>query len=145
MPEPPELVSTPECQAQVAEIVNDFEDGSLSVEDAASRIEIVTGRPVDPNVLRGYWGSESLEELARRLCTEPIQEWADIPEEQALSLIQQILDDPVDDALFARNVAALEKRFRKPSGTLSDLIFHNDNTDPAWILEQIRVDTVKYL
>ncbi|MEM9998998.1 MAG: hypothetical protein AAF809_14945 [Bacteroidota bacterium] len=144
MPKAPALISCAECQANVARLISAFEAGQSTAEEAAAEIRALTGKFVDALTVSEYWGAESLESLARRLCTEPLADWATLSDENALALIQQVLDEIGDDAVWARNSEALERRYRKPSGTLSDLIFHEDVTDAARILEHLRIDTVRY-
>jgi hypothetical protein len=50
-----------------------------------------------------------------------------------------------NDAILSRNMTALEKRYQKTTGTLSDLIFHKDITNVDEILAFLKKNTVIYL
>ncbi|HUP13099.1 MAG TPA: hypothetical protein VM187_12820 [Niastella sp.] len=60
-------------------------------------------------------------------------------------LIRQILADVTRDNIVHRNSDALEKRYRKKTGFISDLIFYQDITDEPAILKLLKEDTTKYL
>ncbi|MEM6783880.1 MAG: hypothetical protein AAF624_09130 [Bacteroidota bacterium] len=138
----PELVSSPDCQSCVAQAIRAFEDGEITAEEAVAEVQRLTGMILDDQTLHEYWSAESLESLARRLCTEPIQDWATLSDEDALALIKQILDDMGDDALLARNGDTLERRYRKTTGTVMDLIFIESLTAANEILAQLKKDAV---
>lgn len=76
--------------------------------------------------------------------TEPIADWADIDDKKALLLIKEILANIAEDNIVHRNEEALEKRYRKPTGYISGLIFQDITGEPE-ILELLKKDTTIYL
>jgi len=132
-------------KAQVEDVILRFESGSTSSEAACAEIHRLTGKEIDRFTLCSYSASESLDEFVRRLCQPPIEDWREINDARAIGLIEQIRQDVADDAVFERNAEALEKRYRKPGGTVSDLIFGRHSLTPREILAELKKDTVIYL
>ncbi len=128
----------------VMDIVQSFEKGELPEEAALTAMEQILGRPVDASWLRNYWRSESLEDSIDRLCAAPIQNWASLTETESVSLIAEYLETESPGRQESIQTA-LERRFRKPGGTLSDLIFQRDLCDPVTILNELKIDTTIYL
>ncbi|MEZ5427257.1 MAG: hypothetical protein R2747_13390 [Pyrinomonadaceae bacterium] len=129
---------------QVTAIVESFEREEITEVVALARIRKLTGRGIDGDWLRNYWRSESVEDFVDRLCAEPIRDWERITDEEALALMAEYLEtqspgrrDSIEEAL--------DRRFGKPAGTLSDLVFQRDFSDPDSILEELRRDTRIYL
>lgn len=77
--------------------------------------------------------------------TEPIADWASIDDARAVLLIKEILANITNDNIVDRNSDALEKRYRKPTGFISDLIFYKDPIDEQAILALLKKDTTIYL
>jgi hypothetical protein len=68
--------------------------------------------------------------------------WEQIDDEQALSLILEILENTSEDSILKRNGNALEKRYAKSEGTVMDLIFQEDLNNPRLILDKLKINTV---
>jgi hypothetical protein len=129
---------------QVTAIIESFEDGDMTESDAVARIQALTGRVVDADWLRNYWSSESLEDFVDRLCAESIADWRQISDDQALKLIAEYFQtesrgrqDSIEEAL--------DRRFGKPTGTLSNLVHMRDLSEPSEILGELKKDTRIYL
>jgi hypothetical protein len=76
---------------------------------------------------------------------ESITDWASIDDDRAVLLIKEISANITNDNIVDRNSDALEKRYRKSTGFISDLIFYKDLTDEQVILALLKKDTTIYL
>ncbi|MEM7037335.1 MAG: hypothetical protein AAF570_10170, partial [Bacteroidota bacterium] len=103
------------------DIIQRFEHDQISFDEAKAAILASTGKEVDEYALRNYWRSESLNSFARRLAQSP----AEIPldDGDVAKLVKELFENLNDDAIVEANCEALEKRFAKPPGTVSDWIF----------------------
>lgn len=126
-------------------IVQAYESGAITYEVAWARIRELTGQEIDRYTLDQYSCSQDVEELARRWCMPPIADWQAIDDTEALRLIREMLDDVCNLAVLERNWTALEKRYGKPSGTISGLIFHSEKPTAEGILAALRRDTRFYM
>lgn len=79
------------------------------------------------------------------LSVNPIKNWQTIDDHTAIILIQEMLDNLENDTILDRNGGALEKRYSKTEGTLSDMIFYQDMTNSQDILKELKKDTTIYL
>ena len=100
----------------------------------------MTGKIIDRDHLKNYWRSESLEDFAEILATRPIDNYEKITSETATKLIEEALLEP-GGAIFLRNAEALEKRYRKTEGFLTDHVFQEDIDDLTQILSRLKEDT----
>ena len=87
----------------------------------------------------------SLDDFCRLLAIEPIHDWQEIDDARAIDLIQEILDSVTDLAIQSRNIEALERRYRKPSGYVNGLLFEEEMTESGDVLNALKRDTVIYL
>ncbi len=129
---------------QITAIIERFEEGAITEAVALARLKELTGRDVDGDWLRNYWRSESMEDFVDRLCAEPIRDYQRITDADALALIAEYLQtdspgrrDSIEDAL--------DRRYGKSHGTVSDLVFQRGLTEPSKILEELKKDTRIYL
>ena len=65
--------------------------------------------------------------------------WVGLTDEEVSQVIEMGLG--VRDSIET----ALDRRFGKPTGTISDLIFQRDLSEPSRILEELKRDTKIYL
>ena len=72
------------------------------------------------------------------------KDWANIDEAKAIELLNEIKENVGDDSIIARNSVALERRYRKPSGTVVEFLFHSDYKNKE-ILRRLKVDTTTNL
>ena len=70
-----------------------------------------------------------------------IENWTEIDDVYADKLITEFKNNLTNDALMNRNATALEKKYKKSSGTLSHWIFNDDITENKKILELLKKDT----
>ncbi|MFK7908763.1 MAG: hypothetical protein AB8B69_26780 [Chitinophagales bacterium] len=70
--------------------------------------------------------------------------WQEIDEDSAKEMLQQVFENLDNDELMDEYFEALEKQYRKPSGTISDFIFYNDLSINE-ITEKLKVNTLIYL
>lgn len=131
-------------KSHVTAIIESFEAEEITEAEALAKLKEATGRVVDAGWLRHYWRSESLEDFVDRLCARPIAGWQELTDSDAMALIAEYFQtesqgrrDSIEEAL--------DRRFGKPTGTLSDLIHQRDISEPGRILEELKRDTRIYL
>jgi len=129
---------------EVKTIIEDLERGAMPEGIALSELRRITGRDIDPDWLRNYWRSESLDEFVDRLCAPPITDWQKLDDEAALLLISEMMAtnspgrrDSIDDAL--------SKRYGKPHGYLMDLVCYKNLSSLKMIMQELKKDTKIYL
>lgn len=132
-------------KVELIKLIEKFENGQLSFDSVKIDINELTGKLVDEHTLKTYWTYTSLNELCDRLLTKPIEDWEKIDDERALNLIKEMLDNTSNDGILERNGEALEKKYNKVTGYVSDLIFHSDITNENEILQNLKKDETIYL
>ena len=125
-------------------IIEDFEAGKINVDSAIKMIYKITFLRIEELRLRNYWRSESIEELISSLSYDEYKDWANIDEAKAIELLNEIKENIGDDSILARNSETLERRYRKPSGTVVEFLFHSDYKNKE-ILRRLKVDTTTNL
>ena len=76
---------------------------------------------------------------------KPIYNWKQIDDKKALVLIKEIIVNLDNEEIIERNSEGLEKKYGKTKGTISDLIFIEDITDPNQILSSLKKQNIIYL
>lgn len=130
-----------ELNSKIKRLIVAFESGKESAEKTVDNINELSSLKIDVDFLRNYWRSSDLESFVELISTPEIENWTEIDDEYADRLIGEILDNLANDALINRNSTALEKRFKKSAGTISDWIFYDDITDRVKILELLKTNT----
>lgn len=125
----------------VKKIILAFEDNKITAREALKAILENTGKNLTESDLLNYWRSTELDSYVKRLIAVPISDWQQIDDKRALELIMEIFSNIGDDAIFEVNAEALEKRYSKSSGIISDWIFHSDIDNPHKILSLLKTDT----
>ncbi|MDJ1500975.1 hypothetical protein [Xanthocytophaga agilis] len=125
---------------ELRQVIVDYESDRVSYNFAKTAIYKITGKWVDKYELDHYWQSESLDCFIERLMIEPIADWAQIDDNRAIGLLDEIFRSLESNAIVDRNIEALEKQYGKSSGTIFDLVFH-ENLQPYEILERLKKDT----
>ncbi len=131
-----------ELKSKIKELVIRFERGYESAKNTVDNINELSSLKIDIDFLRNYWRSLDLDSFVELISKSEIKNWKEIDDECADKLIRGILDNLENDALINIYTTALEKRFKKSTGTISDWIFCDDITDPIKILELLKTDTV---
>jgi hypothetical protein len=126
-------------------VIKDYESGKENEQLTLEKIKQLTGKDVAGAEIRGYSSYTCLDDFCINLLTEPIADWAGIDDERALLLLREILANVTKDNIVHRNSEALEKRYRKKTGFISDLIFWEDVTDEQALLALLKKDTTIYL
>ena len=68
--------------------------------------------------------------------------WKEIDDTIALRLLNEIFENIAHEGIFLReNSSALEKRYGKTIGTITDLIFYEDIKSSEEILAKLKTDT----
>jgi hypothetical protein len=133
-----------EKQKKLVAIIEKWENGGDDINNTLNKIKALTGFETDEYTLKTYWTYTSLEEFCEAFLTESIKDWETIDDKRAKSLLQEIFDNLGKDGIIQRNEEALEKKYRKPSGFVSDLIFQQD-LEIDKIIEELKKDTTIYL
>lgn len=130
-----------EKASKIRELITDFESGMISCDYALSEINKYSNQRVDIDWLYSYQSSIDLDMFIRILTIEPIVDWQDIDDKRAIELLEEIMSNLGDDALLQRDFEALEKRYSKPTGRISNWIFHEDINDTTELLKLLKTDT----
>ena len=131
--------------AELKSVIEGFEAGRIDLITALSRIYELSGKEIDEYSIRNYWTYTSLDNFCDTLLTEPIAHWENIDDTAAIDLIKEILNNLSNDGLAERNSDALEKRYRKTAGFVSELILHKNIDSESDILKELKKDTTIYL
>jgi len=126
---------------KIKELVIGFESGNESAEKTIANINELSTLKIDVDFLKNYWRSSDLESFVELVSTPVIEKLTEIDDEYADKLIAEILNNLGNDALINRNSTALEKRYKKSTGTIFDWIYYNDITDRVKILELLKTNT----
>ena len=129
---------------KIKELIQAYEDEKMSFEEIQTEIEKVIGERIEKHLVDNYWRGEDLDNLCRRLAIEPIDNWQELTDAAALKLLEEIYQDVTRDDIISRNAEALEKRYRKTTGTISDYVFDSE-LKPKEILKKLKENTVTYL
>ncbi|MCK0157915.1 hypothetical protein MWU65_12030 [Cellulophaga sp. F20128] len=123
----------------IKKIILDLENGKLDVATALFQIKKLSDKEITEYDLCNYWRSEGLDEFVRTLAMPELENWNKIDDERALELIKEMIEKISDTALMVRNSTALEKRFKKSSGTVMELVFQTGME--IEILSELKKDT----
>jgi len=130
---------------KIKNLIAGLENNDLALDIVLETIKKITKKNITHYELKNYWRSESLNDFVKTMSIEPIKDWENIDDNRALELINGILSNLNEDSIIAINSDALEKKYSKASGTISDWIFHDDITNPNQILKLLKEDTVLLL
>jgi hypothetical protein len=125
----------------IKKLITDFENGISPIDATLQNINEISSLKIDKDYLANYWRSMDLESFTDILATPEIENWIEIDDEYADKLITEIKMNLTNDAILNRNTTALEKRYKKSTGTISDWIFHNEIMDNKKLLELLKLDT----
>jgi len=114
---------------ELKKIIADFEKGRININSALESIYNITSIRLNESRLRNYWRSESVDELIASITYEEYSEWKNLDDKEAMKLLDEIKEYIGNQEILLRNSEALEKRYKKPTGTISDFIFQNDYTN----------------
>jgi hypothetical protein len=130
-----------ELKNKIKELIIGFENGQKTAEKTVENINKLSSVKIDEDFLRNYWRSSDLESFIELISTPKIENWTEIDDEYAENLIAEILNNLSNDTLINRNSEALEKHYKKSTGTISNWIFYDDITDRMKILELLKTNT----
>ncbi|WP_271406253.1 hypothetical protein [Tenacibaculum soleae] len=123
---------------EIKKLILDFENHKTSLKTILPIINGIGNKKIDEYDLINYWKHTSLDEFINYILAKSIRKWDEIEDEDSLLLIKGIIDNLIDDQIIDRNIEALEKRYRKQTGSISDWIFMEDISDPLKILEKLK-------
>jgi len=126
----------------IKNLILQYEKGDKRQFETIESINKIAITKIDEYCLNHYWRADNIDTTVRVLSIDMIDNWEDIDDNDALKLIQEILDNLGDDGILHRNSEALEKRFKKSSGTVIDLIFHSNKGTKEKVLNELKKDTV---
>ncbi|MCP4521411.1 MAG: hypothetical protein GY827_06930 [Cytophagales bacterium] len=127
---------------KIRELIREYEDDKISINDAVENINKLTGTTIKKELLKTYWNSMSLEEFVSLISAPELENWKELTDSESIDLINEIMENLSNTGIITRNMNALEKRYSKPQGTISDWIFHDDITDPKELLQYLKTDTI---
>ncbi|MCH2032309.1 MAG: hypothetical protein MK202_02220 [Tenacibaculum sp.] len=128
-----------EKENRMIKLVNDYEDGKISLDKTIEEFNKLSNRKIDSYILDNYWRSEDLENFVSRFAIDEIENWKEIDDSKAIKLIDEIKNNPGNIAVEERNIVALEKRYAKPEGSLQGFVHEEDSTK---ILDFLKTDNV---
>lgn len=126
----------------IKKLILNYENKKSNLEETIFEVNKISYKNVDTNDLVNYWKNTSLDEFIDQILVKPIEDWEKIDYEKSILLIRDILSNLTNDLIFDRNSEALEKRYSKPKGTLSDWIFIEDISDSFKILKKLKENNV---
>ncbi|MDO6811694.1 hypothetical protein [Tenacibaculum soleae] len=126
---------------EIKELIIGFQNELESAEKTIEKINKISSTKIDVEFLRNYWRSTDLENFEKSLSTPEIENWFEIDDVYADKLITEFKNNLTNDPLMNRNATALEKRYKKTNGTLSNWIFYDNITDNKKILELLKNNT----
>jgi len=126
---------------RIKSLVIEFEKNQISSEFALEEINKYSNQRVDIGWLSSYQSSIGLDMFVRILTIALIEEDCIINDDKAIVLLQEILNNIGDDALLHMNFEALEKRYSKSTGTISNWIFYEDITDTSYLLKLLKTNS----
>jgi len=96
----------------VEKLIDDFESDKISATLTVAEINKIGYYPIDRYYLHSYWGSTDKDTFIKSIIIPPIQNWQEINDETAMTLIQEMLEMVAEDSIrFDRIREALEKRY----------------------------------
>ena len=125
----------------VKQLILDFETNKMSVEKAVEEINKVSVKSVDEEWLKSYWNAIDLDEFVDLLTLPQLDNWKDLNDDESITLIEEAISNITRNAVFQRNSEALERRYSKPEGTVSNWVYHEDIVDPKIILKKLKQNT----
>ncbi|MDO5105757.1 hypothetical protein [Capnocytophaga sp.] len=132
-------------KSELKQAIIDFEDGKTSADETLHKIKQISRQEIDLQRLENYWQAISLNDFCDELLSQPIENWQEITDNQALMLIDEILENIDSDVIINRNSEALEKKYTKEDGFVTELIFGLDMDNPTEILKELKKDTILHL
>ncbi|WP_418654501.1 hypothetical protein [Tenacibaculum soleae] len=126
---------------EIKKLIIGFENELESAEKTIEKINKISSNRIDEYSLRNYWRKTDLEDFVEVLSMPQIEKWKEIDDVHADKLITEYKNNLTNDALMNRNATALEKRYKKSNGTLSNWIFYENITDNKKIIELLKKDT----
>ncbi len=126
----------------IKKIILDLENEKIDVKSAIIQIKKISNKEITEYELANYWRSDGLNEFVRNTAMPELESWNEIDDKRALQLIKEMIEKINDTALILRNATALEKRFRKSSGTVMELVFQKGIESENKILTELKKDTV---
>ncbi|WP_375558938.1 hypothetical protein ACE193_14490 [Bernardetia sp. OM2101] len=127
---------------QIKQLILKFESKETPLDFTLKEINAISTIKIDEYDLQNYWISKDLEGFIDEITIAQIIDWQEIDDNQAHKLITEIKNNINDSSIVNRNTTALEKRYSKPKGTISDWIFYDDITDSEQILKLLKKDTI---
>ncbi len=130
---------------KIKQTIIDYEENKINIDNSLIIINKISSLKVQKSDLTNYWKHSSLDDFVNTLLVSPIENWESIDDKKALILIKEILNNFSNDAIILKNSEALEKKFKKPSGYVSDCVFIENISDPDKILKKLKEQDVLFL
>jgi site-specific recombinase XerD len=126
---------------EIKRLILKFENEEITLKFALIEINTISPTKIDEYDLQNYSTSTDLDDFVEELSMPQITDWREIDDNEASKLITEIKENIINSALVNRNINALEKRYKKSQGIISDWIFYDDIMENEKILELLKKDT----
>lgn len=126
---------------EIKRLILKFENEEITLKFALIEINTISPTKIDEYDLQNYSTSTGLDDFVEELSMLQITDWREIDDNEANKLITEIKENIINSALVNRNINALEKRYKKSQGIISDWIFYDDIMENEKILELLKKDT----
>ncbi len=127
---------------KIKDIILRFEKGEIPVNLAVEEINKIAKKEITEHYLKTYWRFENIDDFITKILIHPIKDWNLIDDKRALLLINEMIENISENSVFDRNAEALEKRYSKYNGALSNWIFQENITDSLSLLQKLKDDNV---
>lgn len=141
MPQFPYPTASKATKEKIKALILLFEQEQTPVASILEELHQYTTIPIDEASLRTYWNGQNLDDFVELIAMPALEHWASIEDEEAKLLLAELLENLSSQAIIHRNGTALEKRYRKSSGTISDWIFYEDILRVEELLALLKIDT----
>jgi hypothetical protein len=130
---------------QIKLLIEQFENGKIDAQTAIEQINELAEAKISYYELISYTSYTDQDAFIEQITKKTIENWQEIDDKKAILLIEEMLQNLADIAIIGRNSEALEKRYGKPTGKVSDYIFYEAIITSQDILMELKKDTKIYL
>jgi len=127
---------------KIKNLIIDFENEQITLKYALIEINKLSFKDITKIDLVSYSGYTTLHNFINSLIVVSIKNWNEIDDHKAIYLIDEILCNLNNDVVIDKNSEALEKRYKKPTGTITDWIFYQEITEKMELLKKLKTNDI---
>jgi len=127
---------------KIKNLIVDFENEQITLKYALIEINKLSFKDITKIDLVSYSGYTTLHNFINSLIVVSIKNWNEIDDHKAIYLIDEILCNLNNDVVIDKNSEALEKRYKKPTGTITDWIFYQEITEKMELLKKLKTNDI---